>query len=145
MLYITVAAFVGLYSHRWFAWLRPRVGDTSVHKIIVGTFFSVLISGALPIVARVLGIIRVDILALYKDTGYLKNPYFILIFKILFTALFVRRYLKELTYWRPRIRRFFTTVGEVLSGSALRVNTYKKEARSSPTSRSSSAAANGSN
>jgi hypothetical protein len=145
VVYISVAAFVGLYGHRWFTWLRPRFGDTSVHKLIVGTFVNVLIGGSLPVVARVLGLIRVDILALYKDTGYLKNPYFVLIFKLLFTTLLIRRYWKELLHFRPRLRTFLNGLTSILSGAALRVHSYKKQPLSSKASELGMLASNGGN
>lgn len=48
---------MGLYQSRWFQGYEPKKKDTPMYRIVLNTFVILMISSALPVVSRILGMI----------------------------------------------------------------------------------------
>jgi hypothetical protein len=108
--YLTAAALTGLYhsgllSH--FKLLRHRTG---MHKIIVCIYFTLIVATALPVTARILGIISFDLMGNYDNMGYLKNQLLTSTIQIIFAVLLAKRYLEFFpwtSYFINSVKRLF--------------------------------------
>jgi hypothetical protein len=92
VLYTSISAFVGLYHSQWFQGWRPKKRDTPMYRIVINTFVILVISSALPVVSRILGLVTFDLMEYYKYTDYMRNTYFIMTYKILFVLKLAQRY-----------------------------------------------------
>ncbi|KAK3567798.1 hypothetical protein QTP86_026759, partial [Hemibagrus guttatus] len=77
MIYLMVSSVVGFYSLRIFQGLTPRKDDTTMTTII-GCCVSILVlSSALPVMSRTLGITRFDLLGDFGRFNWLGNFYIV--------------------------------------------------------------------
>ncbi|KAJ8277598.1 hypothetical protein GJAV_G00077360 [Gymnothorax javanicus] len=87
MFYLMVSSVVGLYSLRLFEGLTPRKDDTTMTTII-GCCVSILVlSSALPVMSRTLGITRFDLLGDFGRFNWLGNFYIVLSYNLLFAVV----------------------------------------------------------
>uniref|UniRef100_A0A7N9AQJ8 Limb development membrane protein 1 n=1 Tax=Mastacembelus armatus TaxID=205130 RepID=A0A7N9AQJ8_9TELE len=84
--YLMVSSVVGFYSLRVFKGLTPRKDDTTMTTII-GCCVSILVlSSALPVMSRTLGITRFDLLGDFGRFNWLGNFYIVLSYNLLFAV-----------------------------------------------------------
>lgn len=87
MFYLMVSSVVGFYSLRIFQELTPRKDDTTMTTII-GCCVSILVlSSALPVMSRTLGITRFDLLGDFGRFNWLGNFYIVLSYNFLFAVV----------------------------------------------------------
>ncbi|XP_051960765.1 limb region 1 protein homolog isoform X2 [Xyrauchen texanus] len=87
MIYLMVSSVVGFYSLRIFQELTPRKDDTTMTTII-GCCVSILVlSSALPVMSRTLGITRFDLLGDFGRFNWLGNFYIVLSYNLLFAVV----------------------------------------------------------
>uniref|UniRef100_A0A9J7X659 Limb development membrane protein 1 n=1 Tax=Cyprinus carpio carpio TaxID=630221 RepID=A0A9J7X659_CYPCA len=85
--YLLVSSVVGFYSLRVFQELTPRKDDTTMTTII-GCCVSILVlSSALPVMSRTLGITRFDLLGDFGRFNWLGNFYIVLSYNLLFAVV----------------------------------------------------------
>uniref|UniRef100_A0A4W5P924 Limb development membrane protein 1 n=1 Tax=Hucho hucho TaxID=62062 RepID=A0A4W5P924_9TELE len=86
-IYLMVSSVVGFYSLRVFEGLTPRKDDTTMTTII-GCCVSILVlSSALPVMSRTLGITRFDLLGDFGRFNWLGNFYIVLSYNLLFAVV----------------------------------------------------------
>uniref|UniRef100_A0A8C5FH30 Limb development membrane protein 1 n=1 Tax=Gadus morhua TaxID=8049 RepID=A0A8C5FH30_GADMO len=86
-IYLLVSSVVGFYSLRGFQILTPRQHDTTMTTII-GCCVSILVlSSALPVMSRTLGITRFDLLGDFGRFNWLGNLYIVLSYNLLFAVV----------------------------------------------------------
>ncbi|XP_054621205.1 limb region 1 protein homolog isoform X3 [Dunckerocampus dactyliophorus] len=87
MFYLMASSVVGFYSLRLFEGLTPRKDDTTMTTII-GCCVSILVlSSALPVMSRTLGITRFDLLGDFGRFDWLGNFYIVLSYNLLFAVV----------------------------------------------------------
>lgn len=87
MFYLMVSSVVGFYSLRVFQELTPKKDDTTMTTII-GCCVSILVlSSALPVMSRTLGITRFDLLGDFGRFNWLGNFYIVLSYNLLFAVV----------------------------------------------------------
>uniref|UniRef100_A0A8C7X867 Limb development membrane protein 1 n=1 Tax=Oryzias sinensis TaxID=183150 RepID=A0A8C7X867_9TELE len=87
MFYLMVSSVVGFYSLRVFEGLTPRKDDTTMTTII-GCCVSILVlSSALPVMSRTLGMTRFDLLGDFGRFNWLGNFYIVLSYNLLFAVV----------------------------------------------------------
>ncbi|XP_041817462.1 limb region 1 protein homolog [Chelmon rostratus] len=87
MFYLMVSSVLGFYSLRVFEVLTPRKDDTTMTTII-GCCVSILVlSSALPVMSRTLGITRFDLLGDFGRFNWLGNFYIVLSYNMLFAVV----------------------------------------------------------
>uniref|UniRef100_A0A3Q2CL94 Limb development membrane protein 1 n=1 Tax=Cyprinodon variegatus TaxID=28743 RepID=A0A3Q2CL94_CYPVA len=85
--YLMVSSVVGFYSLRVFEGFTPRKDDTTMTTII-GCCVSILVlSSALPVMSRTLGITRFDLLGDFGRFNWLGNIYIVLSYNLLFAVV----------------------------------------------------------
>ncbi|KAM4543965.1 limb region 1 protein homolog isoform 1-T1 [Fundulus diaphanus] len=103
MFYLMVSSVVGFYSLRVFEGLTPRKDDTTMTTVkmgrsacqgaeitpeIIGCCVSILVlSSALPVMSRTLGITRFDLLGDFGRFNWLGNFYIVLSYNLLFAVV----------------------------------------------------------
>ncbi|TWW70883.1 Limb region 1 protein -like protein [Takifugu flavidus] len=95
MFYLMVSSVVGFYSLRAFAQLTPRKDDTTMTTVrmelrdrIIGCCVSILVlSSALPVMSRTLGITTFDLLGDFGRFNWLGNFYIVLSYNLLFAVV----------------------------------------------------------
>lgn len=85
--YLMVSSVVGFYSLRFFGCLAPRKDDTTMTKIIGNCVSILVLSSALPIMSRTLGITRFDLLGDFGRFNWLGNLYIVLSYNLLFAIV----------------------------------------------------------
>ncbi|XP_059141717.1 limb region 1 protein homolog isoform X2 [Physella acuta] len=86
ILYLMVASVVGFYSLPYLRNLQPRRGDTAMVKIIMNCVVLLLLSSALPILSKTLGITNFDLVGNFGSMDWLGNFYIIFLYNILFAV-----------------------------------------------------------
>ncbi|XP_060784556.1 limb region 1 protein homolog [Neoarius graeffei] len=87
MIYLMVSSVVGFYSLRIFQGLTPTKDDTTMTTII-GCCVSILVlSSALPVMSRTLGITRFDLLGDFGRFNWLGNFYIVVSYNLLFAVV----------------------------------------------------------
>jgi hypothetical protein len=92
IIYMMSSAFLGFYNFPKIKRFMPKVGNTSIAKLIINMAFILLISSSFPVVARILEITSFDLLGEYNTTNYLRNNLFLYAYKIVFIIAFTHRY-----------------------------------------------------
>lgn len=94
--YLMVSSVVGFYSLWFFGSFTPRKDDTTMTKIIGNCVSILVLSSALPVMSRTLGITRFDLLGDFGRFNWLGNFYIVvtynLIFAIVTTLCLVRKF-----------------------------------------------------
>lgn len=86
ILYLFCTAVVGFFGLPYLCRLQPRKGDTSMVKVILNCSVLLVLSSALPIVSKMLGITNFDLIGNFGSLKWLGNFYLILSINIIFAA-----------------------------------------------------------
>ncbi|XP_071497953.1 protein LMBR1L-like [Diadema antillarum] len=82
--YLMLASIVGLYSLPIFRHLIPKRMDTPMTKVIGNCLVVLILSSALPVLSKVLGITNFDLLGEYGRLDSLHNFYMVLMYNAMF-------------------------------------------------------------
>ncbi|XP_052028908.1 limb region 1 protein homolog isoform X2 [Apodemus sylvaticus] len=85
--YLMVSSVVGFYSLRFFGNFTPKKDDTTMTKIIGNCVSILVLSSALPVMSRTLGITRFDLLGDFGRFNWLGNFYIVLSYNLLFAIM----------------------------------------------------------
>ncbi|MEE6471346.1 hypothetical protein FKM82_009246, partial [Ascaphus truei] len=92
------ASVVGFYSSPFFMSLLPQKHDTTMTKIIGNCVSLLVLSSALPVFSRTLGITRFDLLGDFGRFNWLGNFYLIFLYNMLFAGLTTLCLVKKFTW-----------------------------------------------
>uniref|UniRef100_A0A8C7PKG2 Limb development membrane protein 1 like n=1 Tax=Oncorhynchus mykiss TaxID=8022 RepID=A0A8C7PKG2_ONCMY len=108
ILYLMISSVVGFYSSPLFTGLRPRAQDTTLTQIIGNCVSLLVLSSALPVFSRTLGITRFDLLGDFGRFNWLGNFHIVFLYNILFAGLTSACLINTLTWTvqRELIRAF---------------------------------------
>ncbi|CAN9516116.1 unnamed protein product [Ophioblennius macclurei] len=108
ILYLMVSSVVGFYSSPLFTTLLPRAQDTNLTQIIANCVSLLILSSALPVFSRTLGITRFDLLGDFGRFNWLGNFYIVFMYNMLFAGLTSASLIKTVTWavQRELIRAF---------------------------------------
>lgn len=98
MFYLMVSSFVGFYSSPFFSRLLPRWQDTTMTKIIGNCVSLLVLSSALPVFSRTLGITRFDLLGDFGRFNWLGNFYLVFLYNMAFAGLTTLCLVKKFTW-----------------------------------------------
>ncbi|CAM5124136.1 unnamed protein product [Natator depressus] len=96
--YLMVSSVVGFYSSPLFMRLLPVRQDTPMTKIIGNCVSLLVLSSALPVFSRTLGITRFDLLGDFGRFNWLGNFYIVFFYNMLFAALTTLCLVKKFTW-----------------------------------------------
>ncbi|CRK86156.1 CLUMA_CG000218, isoform A [Clunio marinus] len=82
--YLGITSFVGLYTLPQLGKIRPKLKKTSLNHLIVNITFALVLTSALPLLSRILGITNFDLLGEYGEMEWLRNFVVILLYNIIF-------------------------------------------------------------
>ncbi|XP_077654542.1 protein LMBR1L isoform X3 [Urocitellus parryii] len=85
--YLMVSSVVGFYSSPFFGSLRPRWHDTAMTQIIGNCVCLLVLSSALPVFSRTLGLTRFDLLGDFGRFNWLGNFYIVFLYNAAFAGL----------------------------------------------------------
>ncbi|ETE72739.1 Limb region 1 protein-like protein, partial [Ophiophagus hannah] len=85
--YLMVSSVVGFYSLRIFGDFTPKKDETTMTKIIGNCVSILVLSSALPVMSRTLGITRFDLLGDFGRFNWLGNFYIVLSYNLLFAIM----------------------------------------------------------
>ncbi|KAJ8403969.1 hypothetical protein AAFF_G00343190 [Aldrovandia affinis] len=108
ILYLMVSSVVGFYSSPLFTSLLPRAQDTALTQIIGNCVSLLVLSSALPVFSRTLGITRFDLLGDFGRYNWLGNFHIVFLYNMLFAGLTSACLINTLTWavQRELIRAF---------------------------------------
>ncbi|RWS11993.1 Protein LMBR1L-like protein [Dinothrombium tinctorium] len=86
ILYLWSASVVGLYTLPLLNKLRPRLRDTSFTQIVINCALLLVLSSALPVLARTVGITNFDLLGDFGRIEWLGNFYVVLSYNLVFAV-----------------------------------------------------------
>jgi hypothetical protein len=86
ILYFMSASIVGFYSLPYFHRAMPLIQDTPMTKIIANCMVMLVMSSALPVLSRTLGITNFDLLGNFGSMDWLGNFYIILSYNVIFAG-----------------------------------------------------------
>ena len=146
ILYLWCASIVGLYSLPLICRLKPVVGDTSFTQIIGNCVLLLVLSSALPVLSRIVGITNFDLLGDFGRIEWLGSFNIVLIYNLFFASSTAFSLVNKFTepVRREIFKRFkglFAPDGifSFLSGGRVRDASFSSTASSSrPLSRSGS-------
>uniref|UniRef100_A0A8D0HD20 Limb development membrane protein 1 like n=1 Tax=Sphenodon punctatus TaxID=8508 RepID=A0A8D0HD20_SPHPU len=96
--YLMVSSVVGFYSSPLFTKLLPERHDTNMTKIIGNCVSLLVLSSALPVFSRTLGITRFDLLGDFGRFNWLGNFYIVFLYNMLFAGLTTLCLVKKFTW-----------------------------------------------
>ncbi|KAE8595701.1 hypothetical protein XENTR_v10015849 [Xenopus tropicalis] len=85
--YLMVSSVVGFYSLRFFSSFTPRKDDTTMTKVIGNCLSILVLSSALPVMSRTLGITRFDLLGDFGRFNWLGNFYIVVAYNLMFAVM----------------------------------------------------------
>lgn len=87
ILYLMVSSVVGFYSSPLFTGLLPRTQDTTLTQIIGNCVSLLILSSALPVFSRTLGITKFDLLGDFGRHDWLGSFHIVFLYNMLFAGL----------------------------------------------------------
>lgn len=84
--YLLAASTVGLYTLPFLSGIRPKRYSTPLSQLIVNCGLVLVLSSALPLLSRILGISDFDLLGNYGRIEWLGNFYLVLLYNVIFAA-----------------------------------------------------------
>lgn len=87
ILYFMIASIVGLYSAPFFHYLTPVYNKTSMVKLIANCVILLVLSTALPVLSRTLGITNFNLRGEFSRLNWLANYQLILFYNVFFKIL----------------------------------------------------------
>ncbi|KAK7084203.1 Limb region 1 -like protein [Halocaridina rubra] len=141
ILYLIAASLLGCYSLPFFAKIRPQPQDTPMVHVIANCVVVLILSSALPLLARTLGITNFDLLGDYGKISWLGNFWIVLGYNILFATATAWCLVKKFTatirheiYIRFKLmamslmkRDTFKLSAQVMNGSMMNSGNMKEE------------------
>uniref|UniRef100_A0A183BPM6 Protein LMBR1L n=1 Tax=Globodera pallida TaxID=36090 RepID=A0A183BPM6_GLOPA len=114
ILYIMMSSLVGVYSVPLIRRLQPRRGRTSMTAIIINCVIILVLSSALPVLVRTLGITTFDLLGNYGRIHWISNFSLVWGYNLLFAAASMLCLVNKFTQpvRRELFRRFTTLAGQ---------------------------------
>ncbi|XP_038863857.1 limb region 1 homolog-like protein isoform X3 [Salvelinus namaycush] len=108
IMYLMVSSVVGFYSSPLFTSLLPHTQDTNLTQIIGNCVSLLVLSSALPVFSRTLGITRFDLLGDFGRYNWLGNFHIVFLYNVLFAGLTSACLINTLTWTvqRELIRAF---------------------------------------
>ncbi|KAM9431161.1 limb region 1 homolog-like protein isoform 2-T2 [Salvelinus alpinus] len=108
IMYLMVSSVVGFYSSPLFTFLLPHTQDTNLTQIIGNCVSLLVLSSALPVFSRTLGITRFDLLGDFGRYNWLGNFHIVFLYNVLFAGLTSACLINTLTWTvqRELIRAF---------------------------------------
>ncbi|XP_073236052.1 limb region 1 protein homolog [Porites lutea] len=82
--YLMIASLVGLYSVPYFKRMRPVVRETTTTKVIANCIVLLILSSALPVLSRTLGITKFDLLGEFGRLDWLGNFRVVILYNLVF-------------------------------------------------------------
>lgn len=82
--YVVVASLTGFYSTPVFSHLQPVLHRTSVLKIIANCVIILILSSAMPVLTRMLGLTRFDLVGYFGSFAWLGDLRVVLSYNLLF-------------------------------------------------------------
>lgn len=89
ILYLMLTSVVGFYSLPLFRRLKPRRSDTPMTRVIGNCVVILVLSSALPVLSRTLGITNFDLLGNFGRLEWLGNFYLVFSYNLLFAVVTV--------------------------------------------------------
>ncbi|XP_015913131.1 protein Lilipod isoform X2 [Parasteatoda tepidariorum] len=86
ILYLWSASIVGLYSLPLFHYLRPQIYNTSMTQIMGNCALLLVLSSALPVLARSIGLTDFDLMGDFGRINWLGNFYIVLFHNVVFSV-----------------------------------------------------------
>ncbi|KAL7989733.1 hypothetical protein Chor_012399, partial [Crotalus horridus] len=96
--YLMISSVVGFYSSPFFIKLLPEQHNTAMTKIIGNCVSLLVLSSALPVLSRTLGITRFDLLGDFGRFNWLGNFYIVFLYNMLFAGLTTLCLVKKFTW-----------------------------------------------
>uniref|UniRef100_W5L0L9 Limb development membrane protein 1-like n=1 Tax=Astyanax mexicanus TaxID=7994 RepID=W5L0L9_ASTMX len=128
--YLMVSSVVGFYSSPLFSSMLPRTQDTTLTQIIGNCVCLLVLSSALPVFSRTLGITRFDLLGDFGRYNWLGNFHIVFLYNMLFVGLTSACLINTVTWavQRELIRafglyHFHSLLSTCLSSSGCRYST----------------------
>jgi len=110
IIYISVSAIVGYYNMESLSPIHPKIKDTPISLILLNTFIIIIICSSLPGVARILGVLRFELMGNFETMFYLINTNYLLLYKSSFIFIFASKYLQIFPFWKRLITLLATKV-----------------------------------
>ncbi|TKR77521.1 hypothetical protein L596_018477 [Steinernema carpocapsae] len=123
ILYIMAASLVGFYSIPFLSRLKPSKAKTSMTAVIGNCATVLILSSALPVLARTLGITTFDLLGAYGSLNWLSNFRLVWGYNVLFAIATILCLVNKFT--APVRKEFFRRLSGL--GSARRTSLLKAE------------------
>ncbi|XP_028405757.1 limb region 1 protein homolog isoform X2 [Dendronephthya gigantea] len=95
--YLMAASLMGFYSLPWFTKLTPIVKNTPMTQVIANCVVLLVLSSALPVLARMLGITTFDLMGEFGRFDWLGNLQLILLYNLWFEVASALCLMKKLT------------------------------------------------
>lgn len=86
IIYLMVTSFVGFYTLPFFSSLRPKIYETPMTHVLGNCTVVLIMSCALPLLTRTLGITNFDLLGDFGSITWLGNFYIVFLYNIVFTV-----------------------------------------------------------
>eukprot|EP00058_Branchiostoma_floridae_P009230 XP_002594718.1 hypothetical protein BRAFLDRAFT_122794 [Branchiostoma floridae] len=86
ILYLMVASVVGFYSVPLFSRIRPTKANTPMTMVIANCLVLLIMSSALPVLSRTIGITHFDLLGYFGRFNWLGNFYIVLLYNVVFAV-----------------------------------------------------------
>jgi len=86
IIYLMTTSLVGLYNLPGIKSIRPKPSDSPTSHIIYNCALVLILSSALPLLSRILGITNFDLLGNYGKIEWLGNFYIVLLYNIIFSV-----------------------------------------------------------
>ncbi|KAL4655538.1 protein LMBR1L [Arapaima gigas] len=96
--YLMVSSVVGFYSSPFFTSLMPHAQNTSLTQIIGNCVCLLVLSTALPVFSRTLGITGFDLLGNFGRYNWLGNFHIVFLYNVLFAGLISAGLIKAVTW-----------------------------------------------
>lgn len=86
ILYLIVTSSIGLYSSPPMSWIRPRAKSTPFNLIIGNCALILILSSALPLLSKILGITNFDLLGDFGSIEWLGNFQIVFMYNLVFAT-----------------------------------------------------------
>ncbi|MPC19632.1 Protein LMBR1L [Portunus trituberculatus] len=141
ILYLIAASLLGCYSLPGVSRIRPRRGDTPMVHVIANCAIVLILSSALPLLARTLGITNFDLLGDFGKISWLGSFWIVLGYNALFASAAAWCLVKKFTatirheiYMRFKLlamtmvkRETFRLQAQVMNGTIMNTSNIKEE------------------
>jgi len=132
--YLFVTSLVGLYTIPVITRIRPMLSSTPLTHLILNCCIYVILSTALPLLAKILGITNFDLLGKFSEVKWLGNFYLVLLYNAIFAVAASLCIFKNFT---DRVRK------EIVRRVQIYISTiFASKKNSSSSNNASSSAAN---